>query len=274
MYKSAPPTRRDSLGRSRVLERLESRCLFAVDLPLVVERPTVDVSALEQLLVEEINLTRANPAATALRLGIDLNAGVSVEQWISAAAKTPLAIRQPLVVAAGGHSQDMLDRDFFAHVTPDSLSASTPPLRAMAQGYSNSVGENIAVRSIAVDLEQEVLATHDQLFTSSGHRVNLLRGEFSDVGVGIRHGEFVFSNGSTLDSLMTTELFGIGGGGAITGVVFNDAVTDDDRYGVGEGIADALLEAPVPATGRFIERIRGLPAGTRSTCRTASTRSA
>ena len=132
-------------------------------------------------------------------------------------------------------------------------------LCALAQGYSSPVGENIAVRSIAIDLTSEVLATHDQLFGSPGHRVNMLRDEFSDLGIGIRRADFVFGNGSELDALMTTEMFGIGGVSAITGVVYDDAVLDDDRYSMGEELAGAVIEAQ--ASDGTIYRVRSGTSG-------------
>ncbi|MFO0869814.1 MAG: dockerin type I domain-containing protein [Pirellulales bacterium] len=229
--------------RVPTFEQFEPRRPLAADLATIVERPTVNVTDFEQLLVEEVNRTRANPAATATRLGIDLNDGLDVEQRINIAAKSPLAIRQPLATAAAIHSQDMLDRDYFSHVSPDLPVASVPSSRALAQEYRNPVGENIAVRSVAIDLTLEVLATHDQLFHSPGHRANMLRDEYSDLGIGIRQGDFVFGNGRHLDSLLTTELFGIGNAAAITGVVYDDTVIDDDWYSIGEGLSGVVVEA-------------------------------
>ena len=58
---------------------------------------------------------------------------------ISASAKQPLALHQALVNAAGAHSQDMLDNDYFSHTN---LSGQSPTNRANAAGYPSSIGEN------------------------------------------------------------------------------------------------------------------------------------
>jgi len=239
------PARRSPSRSASLLsfEPLEFRWLFVGDLPRVVERPTVNLSAYEQLLVEQINYSRAHPIETAFQLGIGLNEGLKGNQSISPGPKAPLAIRQSLVDAAGSHSLKMLAQDVFDHELPDASGTSTPASRALAQGYAYPVGENIAVRSIAYDPSQEVLATHDQLFRSPGHRANLLRDDYRDLGVGVRRGEFRYASGANLDSCMTTEMFGLGHAAAITGVVFDDAILDDDRYSADEGIAGALVQA-------------------------------
>ncbi|MCA9009131.1 MAG: hypothetical protein KDB01_05260, partial [Planctomycetaceae bacterium] len=71
---------------------------------------------LEQYMLELVNRARANPNAEAARYGIGLNAGLPTGT-ISAAAKQPLAPQQQLIVAARLHSQDMLQRNYFDHVT-------------------------------------------------------------------------------------------------------------------------------------------------------------
>lgn len=239
----------ETLGRRKLAvrvyapESLEPRLLLASVTPVVVELPVVDLTVYEQLLVEQINASRADPLATATRLGIDLNAGLTGSQLISATSKSPLAVRSPLVAAAGAHSQDMLTRDYFAHLSPDTPTPSNPTTRAAAQGYTYPVGENIAVRSLANELSTEVLATHDQLFLSAGHRANLLRGDYTDVGTGIRSGNFQYSNGTSFESLMTSELFGIGRSPAITGVAYDDTRLDNDRYDAGEQLVGLVVEA-------------------------------
>jgi uncharacterized protein YkwD len=79
-----------------------------------------------------------------------------------------------LDTAARLHSEDMADRDYFAHVTPEGLS---PSDRAAAQGYSAGVGENIAAgyataRAVIVGW-----------MNSTGHCRNIL-GSARDIGVG------------------------------------------------------------------------------------------
>jgi hypothetical protein len=183
----------------------------------------------EQLALELLNRTRANPAAEASRLGIDLNQDL-LPGTLSAAAKQPLAPHQMLGAVAAAHSQDMLDRDFFAHVNPD---GDGPGERLAAVGYAaRSWGENLA-------LDADVLHAHDLLFLSAGHRVNMLRDSFREVGVGVRDDEGW--------GVMVTELFASRAGDAfLTGVAFWDQVLADDFFTPGEGLEGVTITA----TGR------------------------
>lgn len=89
-----------------------------------------------------INRARLNPAGEALRYGIALNEGVPAASTITTASKQPLAFSNILQTSADLHSQNMIDRDFFAHNDP--LTGTTPQTRANAAGYAGLVGENIA----------------------------------------------------------------------------------------------------------------------------------
>ena len=89
------------------LQRLEDRRFFAAVYP----------TAAEQYVVELINRARANPAAEAARLGIDLNEGLA-PGTISTAPKQPLAINPNITDAAKKHSQYQLDSDTMTHTGP------------------------------------------------------------------------------------------------------------------------------------------------------------
>ena len=101
-------------------------------------------TALEQMLLELINRARLDPAAEAARFGIDLNEGLA-PNTISGVSKQPLAMNETLLSVARAHSQDMIDRDYFDHDTPEGVTASQ---RIANAGYSAiAAGENIASRS-------------------------------------------------------------------------------------------------------------------------------
>lgn len=96
----------------------------------------------------------------------------------------PLRQNPTLEQASQTHSQDMADRDFFAHDDPE---GGTPAERMTAAGYPPggvSVGENIY-------WGEEVLATPveavDGWMHSHGHRENILRPQFAEVGVGVAY---------------------------------------------------------------------------------------
>jgi uncharacterized protein YkwD len=88
-----------------------------------------------------------------------------------------------LDAAAQAKVDDMFKRQFFEHVSPTGESAST----LVAQtGYTFFlVGENLALGNYKDD--QDVVTAW---MNSEGHRENILRPEFSQIGIGIGVGEF------------------------------------------------------------------------------------
>jgi hypothetical protein len=186
----------------------------------------------EQLVIEFINRARANPAAEAARLGIDLNEGLQ-PGTLSATPKPPLAPNQKLIDVAGAHSQDMIARNFFDHVNPDGKG---PGTRIADAGYSaRAWAENIAFHVGAAE-------AHDALFLSAGHRLNMLRDTYRELGVGVRN---------RVDwGVNMTETFGNRTGNAfLTGVAFSDQVEADNFFSAGEGLADVTITATARTGG-------------------------
>ncbi|WP_210421350.1 CAP domain-containing protein [Roseimaritima ulvae] len=223
---------------------------------------SLDITPHSQLLIELINRARENPVAEANRYGIGLNDDVPAESTISSDAKQPLAPHQALVDAAMAHSLDMLERDFFAHDTPAPNSTS-PSDRAMAAGYPVGAGENIGWGGTTGSVDQiaHVYTRHERLFLSVGHRINMLYGSYREVGTGVQYGVYTAYN-STLgrnvdyNSSMATEMFGSRGGSNyfITGVAFDDSVTDDAFYTIGEAEGGLTVRAE-SSTGSVYETI-------------------
>jgi len=95
-----------------------------------------------------------------------------------------------LGAVARGHSQDMVNRAFFQHKSPDGHS---PANRIHQAGIkATASGENIAK---ATDVE----SAHTNLMASPGHRQNILASEYTHVGVGIVEDD--------AGMLVVTELF-------------------------------------------------------------------
>lgn len=101
------------------------------------------------------------------------------------------ALRAPL--SYGGsplHSQDMLDRDYMSHTSPDGETVKERLERFgyTFDGYSYRwYGENIAVGTGSY-------WSPDNIFKwwmkSKGHRRNILRDNFQEVGIGVRTGTY------------------------------------------------------------------------------------
>jgi uncharacterized protein YkwD len=227
----------DDVTRHTLIERLESRRLLAAVYP----------TAVEQLEVELINRARANPAAEAARYGIDLNEGLPAGT-ISTAAKPPLAINPYVTDAARKHSQWMIDHDVFSHT---GVSGSDPKGRMTSAGYAFvsplSSGENIGYRGTTPSVPDPLTTAariHQDLFVDAGisgrgHRKNLLSTSFKEVGPGVVSGVFNQYNAV----MVTTDFASSGAGNFLTGVAYTDALTKDNFYTPGEGIAGVTVSA-------------------------------
>ncbi|WP_457637939.1 CAP domain-containing protein [Oceanithermus sp.] len=94
----------------------------------------------------------------------------------------PLAWDENAARAARDHARDMLERGYFAHNTPEGI---TPAERMWAAGvYEVEVGENIAYYE-GYTPQQAVAKAVDDWMHSPPHRENILRPEFTHLGVGI-----------------------------------------------------------------------------------------
>ncbi len=205
----------------------------------------------EQLLLELINRARNDPGAEATRYGIGLNDGIS--STITDTPKQPVAPNQLLIDAAGAHSLDMLENDYFSHTN---LAGQSPSNRAMAAGYPVGVWENISYGGSTgpIDWEANVYERHRRLFLSTtGHRQNILIDSHQEVGPGVRFGDYT-SGGWTYNVGMVTEKFAAPPGDSfLTGVAFTDASdgsdADNDFYNIGEQIGTGTITATDAISG-------------------------
>jgi hypothetical protein len=190
------------------------------------------LNAEEQYLVELINRARLDPVAEQTISG-DVLARASNSE-----PDEPLAVLGSLAEAARGHSQDMIDRDFFSHTNPDGQG---PTARAAEEGYSGGVGENIAYYTTGravTDSQGRVDLLHENLWASDGHQNNLLGDSYNVIGTGYVEGNYDGWDGTT----MVTEKFASDGNTYLTGVVIEDA-DNDDFYDIGEGQGDVRVTA-------------------------------
>jgi uncharacterized protein YkwD len=220
------------------VEALEPRRLFAAVYPTTTE----------QYELELINRARANPAAEATRFGIDLNEGLPAGT-ISAAAKQPLAMNPYALDAARKHSQWMIDHDVFSH-----YEGSVDPGRRLTNaGYTFTTwGENIGYRGSTGSIDANAMAAqiHRDLFVDSGiagrgHRTNMMSNSFREIGAGVRTGDFRGFNAA----MVTTDFAANGTGSLLTGVAYSDAISRDNFYTPGEGLAGVVVTAKRASDG-------------------------
>ncbi|MGB3510727.1 MAG: CAP domain-containing protein [Microcoleaceae cyanobacterium] len=216
-------------------------------------------TAQDQLMIELINRARLDPEAEANRYGAnryedniaDLNEGLS-PGTISSTPKQPLTFNFNLNDAAEAHSQWMLDTNTFDHTGAGGTNSRQ---RMQNAGYqftgSWGNGENIGWKGTTgyPNFTNYVKTLHEDLFidagiSSRGHRINMMKDDFQEVGISSLEGQFT-SGSRTYNSVMTTHNFAYSDSQSqfLTGVAYTDAVTNDNFYTVGEGIGGITVEA-------------------------------
>ncbi len=87
-----------------------------------------------------------------------------------------------LTAAAQAKAKDMLDKQYFAHNSPEGL---TPWYFIRSQGYAyEKAGENLAIHYTTAE------GVHDGWLASPTHRANIVKAEFTEIGVGVVNGEY------------------------------------------------------------------------------------
>jgi uncharacterized protein YkwD len=188
-------------------------------------------TAVEQLFLEQLNDARANPAAYGASIGVDLS---------NVAPSQPLAFDPQLIQAARMHSQDMSNRGYFSHNTPEGVD---PGRRMSDAGFAwRSWGESLAAGSAFQGPPEALRALIiDSGIPDLGHRHHLLAMSSlfqrqNQVGIGLVQGTSgPLTNYYTIDSAGSSnpQTF-------LTGVVFVDS-NGNGKYDIGEGLAGVTI---------------------------------
>ncbi|MBI3930073.1 MAG: CAP domain-containing protein [Armatimonadetes bacterium] len=112
----------------------------------------------------------------------------------------PLAQEDHLVLAAVGHSREMLELNYFSHTSPKEERKTTMERVRLTGVAPTGVGENIH-RCGGFSIPEIARKVVDDWMNSPGHRRNLLDPGFHKIGIG------VVSKGNTY---VTTQVFGSG----------------------------------------------------------------
>lgn len=210
---------------------------------------------LEQEFLERLNDARANPAAYGASIGLNL-AGVR--------PAPPLAFDTRLIAAARGHSQDMANRGYFAHFTPEGIG---PQQRIRAAGFPAPGSEEsidmAQIPTFAFDPSNPTGLGARQVYPPEaaladliidagvpdlGHRKQLLALDpFSRrqtlVGVGYAFHDFTDSTGFPFTDHFYTidESFTAQHQVYLTGCVFRD-LNHNGLYDAGEGLAGVQIK--------------------------------
>lgn len=133
--------------------------------------------------IATIAILTFGPVLPALSSAITQNNVVALTNASRAAnSLASLTMNDKLTAAAQAKANDMMARQYFAHVTPDNKQ---PWDFISAQGYSyQGAGENLGVGFFQAE------GLEDAWMNSPGHRANILNGSFKEIGIGIASGIF------------------------------------------------------------------------------------
>jgi len=108
-----------------------------------------------------------------------------IQQERARNGELPLQLNAQLAHAAVEHSEEMVSRDYFAHIAPDGL---TPLRRVEAAGYlpnnevGYTVGENIAWGTLQLSTPAAIVAAW---IASPEHLANILDSSYRETAIGI-----------------------------------------------------------------------------------------
>ena len=171
---------------------------------VVVALPSAAADAAKRKRTGGCSHTGVQPAAGNLA---DVRAAVLCLHNRQRAARglPPLRENAKLRRAAEGHSGNMVADRFFAHESPAGADMTDRILRTgYARGQTWSLGENIAWGTDVLGPAAEVQRAWME---SPGHRMNILRPHFREIGIGIAVGAPVVAGG--LDGATYTADFGV-----------------------------------------------------------------
>lgn len=250
-FRPAPPVAPEILTRAPGVESSARVTLQNAGTLYSIGEPTDE----EQLYVEFINRSRANPAAEGRRLAalddffvrsayeqykVDLK--LLVTQFDAIPAAPPVSINAQLTAAARGHTQDLLANELDAHVGSD---GSTIGTRVTAAGYPwlvvaenvFSYVQNMEYGHAGFDVDWGFGPGGVQ--NPPGHRRTIHLAELREVGVGV-----VFGTHGSVGPQLVTQDFGSRSGLTpfLTGVVYYD-FNGNGFYDLGEGIGGVTVRS-------------------------------
>ena len=210
----------------------------------------------EQLYLEHINRSRANPTAEGVRLAgvtdpdvlaayayFGVNLAMMTNRFATNPPVPPLAFNAKLIDAARWHSGDMFANRYQSHSQTNGGVIRDPGQRLTYDGYSwTTWGENVFSAAKNVSYGHAAFNVDwgsgpGGMINPPGHRNNIHNGNFREVGIGVFNGV----NGPVGPQLVTQDFATQPGATPfITGVVYSD-LDGDNSYGLGEGVGGVTV---------------------------------
>lgn len=208
--------------------------LTVLNMPEVTFYSHGDPSPMEQYQLELINRARANPAAEAARLGIDLNKDLD-PGTIDATPKPPYAFNASLLLSSERQSKWLLQNNQW---TLYGEGGSTPEDRMIAAGYVFKGWQGCTESIVANYTTLSVDSIYRTLFNSGSQRLNIMDVDFTETGIGLEQGIYSYFQPNTM-TLMMTQDFAMSAASLapyLVGVVYSD-LNRNGAYDIGEGIS-------------------------------------
>ncbi len=129
-------------------------------------------------------------AAKVSELALKVHTGINASRVSN--GRRPLKWEPQLAAVSRAHSDDMADRGYFSHDTPEGLGPSERARRAgyRCQSISHGVGENIAIEIASRNLDRIAAKAVQSWMDSPGHRANLLDIRYNHTAVGVSFGRW------------------------------------------------------------------------------------
>lgn len=213
----------------------------------------------EQLYLEYINRSRANPPVEGARLAATTDADVLAayaawnvnltlmqSEFNTNPAVPPLAMNAQLLAAARWHSGDMFTNQYQGHYQTNNGIVTAPWDRMATNGYPWwTAGENVFASAKSVfyghaGFNVDWGSGPGGMQDPPGHRQNIQSASYREVGVGVTDG----TNGSVGPQLVTQDFARTSAGTPfLCGVVYYD-VNGNGFYDIGEGIGGVTVNTP------------------------------
>ena len=168
--------------------------------PTVQPRETND----SRNILEEISRTLYEPkeerqarqeaetAAKVAELERKVHDGINAERAVKRGSPQ-LRWDDRLNAIARAHSEDMTERGYFSHDTPEGLGPTERGARAgynCRKGFHYGLAENITIELMSKDMAELAAAAVQGWMDSPGHRANLLDRQYDRTGIGASFGKW------------------------------------------------------------------------------------
>lgn len=171
------------------MNSMNLRDIFRSCIPVLSLVGLLGVMALLAIVAEPFLKSGQHPAAVSAAKVVSLTNEKRADQGLGRLERNALLDQAALMKA-----QDMAAKGYYAHVSPD---GTTPMHWVEKAGYKYLIiGENLVVNR--TDAEQVV----DAFMGSPGHRANILRKDFTEIGVGVADGTY-----KGKDATFTVQIF-------------------------------------------------------------------